>query len=184
MVRSGLCLEGKCTNSKCKANGQMVIMNMAVPICYQLNMPSRKPTECPICHTYVQPVTCAFNNCMWRYLGIKQTSKGPERCKSEWANAGDSYHRFDESSQAKWASLVLETKVDLAKYGNDSQYKACLKLYGREGFQSTDVFECAICLDNTTKHEISLSPNCTHSFHKSCLTAWHLYSSTCPVCRQ
>ena len=185
IVKSGLCLEGKCSNRRCKAYGQMVIMNMGIPICYQLNMPSQKPTKCPICHTYVQPVTCAFNNCMWRYLGIKQTSKGPERCKSEWANAGDSYHRFDESKNSQWTSLVLETKFDELRSRDDCNYQASTQGLKRKTVQLSDEFECAICLENTTKHETTmLSAKCSHSFHRSCLTTWNLYCSTCPVCRQ
>ena len=140
-AKSGLCIEGKCSNRSCKAFGQMVVLNRSLPICYQLNIPSEKHTECPICHSYVKPVTYAFNNCMWRYVGIKQTKKGPERYKSEWTSAGDSYRCFDELSSAEWQILVLETKVDETKYGNDERYKFSIKRFGRGQFQLTDEFE-------------------------------------------
>ena len=164
----GLCLEGKCSNTSCKANGQMVIMNMGLPVVYHLNAPSQKSTHCPICKTYVQPITCAFNNCMWRYHGFMLTSNGPEKRSSDWTTADNSYHRFDESSNAKWTSLALEAKFDEAKFAFGT-----IKL--------TDSFDCVVCLANTYSKEIVQAPKCKHNFHLSCFISWKSKSSSCPV---
>ena len=39
-----------------------------------------------MCSNYVNPETCSFNNCWWRWKGIKQDeqTKEPVRFSSEW----------------------------------------------------------------------------------------------------
>ena len=63
-----------------------------------------------MCNNYVKPVTCALNNCSWRYLGSKETPTGYENIKSEWAEIKDHYYRFNEDDEVTWSSLVIETK--------------------------------------------------------------------------
>jgi hypothetical protein len=112
ICKKGLCLEGPCTNEKCKAFNQMVVMNMGVVATYQMHMPSNA-TKCPMCETHVEPETCAFNNCEWRYFGLKKLPKGPsKRVKGDWAKAGDNYYRFDPelSGVADWLSLAFECR--------------------------------------------------------------------------
>ena len=103
----GLCLEGICKNKECEAYSQYVIMKMG-SVCYDLGLPNDK-TKCPICSKYVQPMTCAFNNCKYRYLGIKNTPNGLERVRSDWKECDNNYYRFDpkEHGTAEWSRLVL-----------------------------------------------------------------------------
>ncbi|CAF2942600.1 unnamed protein product [Rotaria sp. Silwood2] len=67
---------------------------------------------CPICHEYVEPLTCAFNNCWWKWTGIKQESKGkaPTQCSGDWRYADNAYHYFVEqiSGIVTWKQLILE----------------------------------------------------------------------------
>ena len=154
----------------------MVVMNMGLPICFQPNKLSQKPTVCPICKKYVEPVKCAFYNCMWRYIGTMRTGKEPERRSSDWTSAGDYYHRFDEFSNEKWQSLVLETKFDESKYSKETEPSNSIAI------KLTDSFDCAICLESTKTDEIVQFSNCAHSSHKSCLTSWDLHFDTCSVC--
>ena len=104
----GLCLEGLCKNKKCEAYSQYVIMKMG-SVCYDLGLPNDK-TKCPICDEYVKPITCAFNNCKYRYLGIKNTPNGLERVRSDWKECDNNYYRFDpqEHGMADWSRLVIE----------------------------------------------------------------------------
>ena len=187
IARTGLCLEGRCTNRQCRAFGKMVIMNMNAPVCYQLGMVSQKPTECPICAAYVRPETCAFNNCAWRYLGIKQTPQGPERCKSEWGSVGNNYLRFDENSKTDWISLALETKIEKPtpeQEMSNRNFNGKSTKTTKRSCQITEEFTCSICLDNSDNTENTCSAKCVHIFHRTCLKRLNMYSPECPICRQ
>ncbi|CAF2820322.1 unnamed protein product [Rotaria sp. Silwood2] len=107
----GLCLEGICKNSTCKASNQKVIMSMGYTEFDVLRDPSSKTTKCPICSKYVNPTSCAFNNCWWKYEGIKQPneSEEPKLIESDWYHADNAYHYFDEytSGTVQWRHLKL-----------------------------------------------------------------------------
>ena len=109
IVSPGLCLEGLCRNKECDAFSHYVIMNMGKNVCYDIGLPNDK-TKCPICWKYVKPITCAFNDCKFRYVGIKNTPNGLERVKSDWKECDNNYYRFDpvEHGTADWSRLVLE----------------------------------------------------------------------------
>ena len=112
-TRHGLCLEGKCTNNTCRAYNQQVI----IPIGYikfdLIDDVDGTTSKCPICHTYVQPTNCSFNNCWWKFSGKKvgEPGKPPVRCVSEkWEHADNAYHCFNEkiSSVISWLKLEIE----------------------------------------------------------------------------
>ena len=112
LATPGLSLEGICSNLQCSAHGETVIMNMGYRSFDIVSDPSVETTKCPICNSYVGPETCAFNNCWWRWYGIKQKAKteAPEKCSSDWKYSGNAYHCFDkqESGSVTWRRLVLE----------------------------------------------------------------------------
>lgn len=165
---AGLCLEGKCRNKFCEAYEKMVVMNMGVPIIYHLYMPNQKPTNCPLCHEYVKPETCAFNNCKWRYVGIreygndkfKRVPSGDER--NIWNEVDNEYYRFEGFNNESWLNLVLETRK------NDH----CL----------TSSYICGICFSDTLR-EIKTLDSCKHQFHIDCMDQWFKSSNVCPTCR-
>jgi ubiquitin len=108
----GLCLEGPCSNAKCKAFRKMVIITMGSRISYQMGVSNRK-TNCPMCHKHVNATTCAFNNCNYRFFGIKRLPSGEtERIKSGWKEADNNYYRFDpvRNGVADWISLAIECR--------------------------------------------------------------------------
>ncbi len=112
----GLCLEGKCTNRSCQANGEKVIMPMGY-ITFDIVLDTNESTtKCPMCSKYVEPESCAFNNCWWKWSGVKQTKKGepPIRCSMQWQYAGDAYYYFDKhkSGTIIWRQLILEAVED------------------------------------------------------------------------
>lgn len=110
-ARQGLCLEGRCTNRKCNASDKKVIMSMGYTKFDLLSDSNANTTKCPVCKEYVSPTTCAFNNCWWRYEGLKDNkNKPPESCSNAWTWADDAYRRFDEETgeNISWRRLILE----------------------------------------------------------------------------
>ncbi|CAF3024999.1 unnamed protein product [Rotaria sp. Silwood2] len=72
----GICLEGKCNNSSCDAYQKAVIINIGLRKFDYLQDITKDTSKCPMCSKYVEPITCAFNNCYWRWEGIKQPQRG------------------------------------------------------------------------------------------------------------
>ena len=67
----GLNLEGLCTNFDCEAYNKMVIMPVHYGVFDVLLDSNAETTCCPCCQTFVQPLTCAFSNCEWKWTGLK-----------------------------------------------------------------------------------------------------------------
>ncbi|CAF1055198.1 unnamed protein product [Rotaria sp. Silwood1] len=107
----GLCLEGLCKNGACVAKDRKVIMSMGYIEFDVLRGPNSKTTKCPMCSKYVNPTTCGFNNCWWKYEGIKQPNEyeEPKTIASDWQHADNAYHRFDEEKSGiiQWRDLKL-----------------------------------------------------------------------------
>ena len=109
----GLCLEGKCTNGKCDANEKMVIVNIGIVETFNLNIQKRKLSRCPQCQQYVNPITCAFNRCEWKYHGQYEKSNAePIEAKNDWTKADHAYYRFDDklTDYLSWLELVFEVR--------------------------------------------------------------------------
>lgn len=79
-------------------------MQMGAPIVYKLGYPHKTAnTNCPMCKKFVKPETCGFYQCSFRFLGIMETSNGPEKYKSDWRKIyGDKYYRFNEDNKCDW----------------------------------------------------------------------------------
>ena len=67
----GLNLEGRCTNADCEAFDEMVIMQMGYGVFDVLLDSNADTTRCPCCDEFVQPLTCAFSRCEWKWSGLK-----------------------------------------------------------------------------------------------------------------
>jgi hypothetical protein len=111
----GICFEGTCTTATCVAYSKQVVIRIGMGKFDLLPDANATTCQCPKCHQYVEPMTCAFNNCYWRWSGIKQVSgKPPETCSSgdSWIHADNAYHYFDDaiSGQVTWRKLLLEAK--------------------------------------------------------------------------
>ncbi|CAF4894941.1 unnamed protein product [Rotaria sp. Silwood1] len=114
IARPGICIEGKCSNQFCIAHKQLVIINIGIREFNLLNE-SHKMSKCPECSKYVEPITCAFNNCIWRWEGLLQAASDtePREVSGGWKQADNAYHRFDENvnGAAVWRQLNLYAKV-------------------------------------------------------------------------
>jgi hypothetical protein len=77
----GLNLEGRCTNSDCEAYNKMVIMPVHYGVFDVLLDSNATTTCCPCCEKFVQPLTCAFSRCEWKWTGLKGQTRAcmPER---------------------------------------------------------------------------------------------------------
>jgi hypothetical protein len=115
----GMCLEGFCENEKCEAYRQRVIIGIGMREFDLLVDPSPSTTPCPMCKQYVEPTTCGFNNCQWRWQGIKQIPRQPPMPLSgDWQPADNAYHYFDQtikgtattSGTCIWRQLKIEAK--------------------------------------------------------------------------
>ena len=116
----GMCLEGLCENKMCVAYGQQVIIGIGMQEFDLLIDPSSSTTPCPMCKQYVEPITCAFNNCRWRWKGKKQIAgQPPLDCSDDWRQADNAYHYFDQtikgtattSGTCIWRMLKIEAKA-------------------------------------------------------------------------
>ncbi|CAF1493777.1 unnamed protein product [Rotaria sordida] len=116
-ARSGKCLEGKCTKSGCEAYDQKVIIPIGYGL-FDLLRDSDAASKCPMCEEYVEPITALFNDCWWKYKGKtkeqEDDGKRPVPHNSDWKQADDAYHYFDEqtSETAIWWDLIFEVVKD------------------------------------------------------------------------
>lgn len=109
----GLCVEGVCKNRVCSAYGQLLVISNQHFGTFDLVIDARR-CKCPCCDARITPTTCAFNNCQWRYSGIKDDGRAGMRAvrSEDWRVAGDQYERFRDAAnnQVVWARLLLVTQ--------------------------------------------------------------------------
>jgi hypothetical protein len=113
IAEGGLCLEGKCLNASCVAYQQQVIINIGYKQFDVLTDANAQTSKCPVCLKYVEPATCGFTQCLWRWWGIKKPGSGlppVELPPCHWKEVVDDYVRFDEqrSGSVIWLKLILE----------------------------------------------------------------------------
>lgn len=174
-VLPGLCVEGRCRNRECAAYCDTVICNRRMGMFdLLLDAPS---VACPVCRRYVEPETCAFNNCEWSYAGVKVADDMPVAVGGlGWARAGDQYERFSSKDDDKvdWRRLLI-----------------CTRPLTSEREKKVFNTECPICLSDfkaaPPEWELQADPvtvtQCGHRYHVSCMDAWtKMKKSTCPLC--
>ena len=161
----GLCVEGKCTSMNCEANGSMVIVNMG--FC-SFSLPEDVyKCQCPLCSKSVTPVTCAFNNCRWKWAGSKYEPlpNPPTKYSGKWKVADNAYHQFKPNNsgggKAQWLTLTI--------YTEDSRKEPIV---------------CNLC--NVYSSTGINTYQCGHSLHKKCVSSFPLIrekvSNYCPQC--
>lgn len=117
-----------------------------------------------MCCQHVQPITCGFNRCYYKYTGIK--TKDKQELSSEWIKVDDEYKRYSDNGSdiVEWDRLLF----------NVSQvYKT-----------TTTIKEiCPICCDDKSQDKY-VETYCKHIFHKKCLDKWLKFRRNCPICRR
>ncbi|KAJ3294867.1 hypothetical protein HK104_003208 [Borealophlyctis nickersoniae] len=127
----GLCIEGRCKNRSCEAGrrNSMVIHNAQFrnfDVLYD-----RSQVVCPLCCSPLVPELCAFNNCRYKFYGVKLNplTRNAKRVSCAWRTAGekDAYQRFEPASSgiAHWIRLVLEARP--VGYREELRCMVCLE---------------------------------------------------------
>ena len=160
----GLCVEGKCVNENCEANGNMVVINMG--FC-SFELPGDTyMCKCPLCSKHVQPVTCGFNNCRWKWAGkrMQYQSRPSVHEVKTWQIADDAYHLFKptggDSGKVQWLNLII--------YAEDAKLKP---------------LTCSLCL--LTNYVEFIVYECGCKMHKLCVENHPKPAPTkevCPTC--
>ena len=188
-VSRGLCLEGRCKNTACAADGEMVIINMGFTKFDLLSPNDLEKVLCPMCHEPVRPTTCAFNRCWWNFAGIKQSAPTTV-ITLDWKKVGDQYERCNEykAGTAVWNKFLITIKEhDYHVDGYRSTTTTTVK------FTPDDTF-CPICIQSITntyedeneERKRGCRLSCGHSYHNQCINVWFATSKTtdCPMCRK
>ena len=155
-TRSGLCLEGNCTNKKCKAYNHLVIMNLGY--CEFDFINESYLCVCPSCkEPDVEPITCAFNNCSWKTIARKYVvRKRPKKIETEWKNVGNKYHRFspEKKGLANFLDLMIICKqqdsrqvCDACGYLGELETAHCgHRFHARCHYRTSVDQDCIICI--------------------------------------
>ena len=160
----GLCLEGKCPTEDCPAKGKYVIMNWGYGIFDVAK--DRYKTKCPMCNESVAFETCAFNNCIYTFVGQKFVNKELKSVKSEAPQkVGNCYLRFDPTGNntVEWASLKIVAKDPKKE---------------KDVISPTDL--CQVCKNKVEKDCVSLKC-AVHKVDKKCNEKFG--TDTCQVCK-
>jgi hypothetical protein len=185
----GTCIEGVCESEDCAAFDEMVIVNKGYGMVDLIRDVAK--FKCPMCHTAVIPKTVGFNNCNWRWAGLKADEGSAPVESKQVSKATDAYTRFDPSDEAKGGSGMADWRA--------------LRIFSEE--LDHDNSQCAICLDSLSCGVAKLSVahasasssssssdrevakesrrllDCGHAFHSECVGAWIVKDASCPTCR-
>jgi|GEM_PF-2508941 hypothetical protein len=172
----GLCFEGLCENKNCKAYNQQVIVNMGIrefDYLYDMNL-----IWCPMCQKKVEPITCGFNNCYWKFAGQFKKDDLVIMKESKLKYTGDEYERFvpEKSEKVEWSRLKITS------YSEDPNKKYCMIDVAKENRI------CVICLE-TIKHEeksLECEKHCSEksNMHLTCILEYKdIDSKHCIQCR-
>lgn len=160
-VNPGLCIEGLCSNRSCEAFDKMIISNHDFK---DFDLVAGKTVPCPMCTKGVQPKTCAFYRCIWKYVGKKVGTS--TITSSTWKEeVTDRYIRFSEEKAVEWDRLLIQVRpAEKMKPMVDYTYQ-----------------ECTICTEGVGRKMLS----CGHRFHTRCIRAWAKGGEhvVCPNCR-
>jgi hypothetical protein len=174
-VYQGLSIDGLCNNYTCEAFNEYVIYNHKLK---QFTLDDIPNVKCPQCSSVIEVSSIMFNNCHWRWQGIKEDN--PYKLENtDWELVDDHVVKFnkDISGSINWLSLTIDIK------NKDLDYTYGSKILNTCN-PTPDKLLCSICLEsNELNHEYS-ELDCNHIFHKSCLDKWLTVNNTCPLCRK
>ncbi|CAF1432574.1 unnamed protein product [Rotaria sp. Silwood1] len=112
-IAPGICLEGKCTNKKCIAYQQEVVISIGFRKFDVLVDSNASIVKCPMCSTYIEILKVGFKHCQWRWHGIRQIVpyEEPTRCMKDWSYTNE-YSMFEHDIQGTsvWLQLIIEAK--------------------------------------------------------------------------
>ena len=110
IITTGLNVSGICNNDKCRAYKRLVDCKIGLGTFDLVRDADR--IKCPICKEEMEPITCCFSKCQYKFEGKKKINGKTEFVKSEWKKVEKDYDYYDpvKSGNVKWLMLVIETK--------------------------------------------------------------------------
>ena len=79
-------------------------------------------------------------------------------------------------------SRITEAFIESTEYYQNAIYPQLYDDLNEKKIKNIDKI-CSICIDNYHKDNIIYELDCSHIFHKKCLSKWIELNNTCPLCR-
>ena len=110
IIIDGLNVSGICNNSHCKAYEMEVDCQIGFGTFDLVRDADR--IKCPICNEEIEPTTCCFSRCQYKFEGKKKVNGKTEKVKSDWKRVEKDYEYYDpnKSGIVNWLMLIIETK--------------------------------------------------------------------------
>jgi len=110
IITKGLNVTGICKNDQCRACNNKVDCRIGLGTFDLVRDADR--IKCPICKEEMEPLTCCFSKCQYKFEGKKKSNRKTEYVKSEWKRVEKDYEYYDpnKSGIVNWLMLIIETK--------------------------------------------------------------------------
>ena len=110
IITDGLNVSGICNNSQCRAYKKSVDCQIGFGTFDLVRDADR--IKCPICNEEIEPTTCCFSRCQYKFEGKKKVNGKTEKVKSDWKRVEKDYEYYDpnKSGIVNWLMLIIETK--------------------------------------------------------------------------
>ena len=110
IITKGLNVTGICKNDLCGACNNKVDCRIGLGTFDLVRDADR--IKCPICEEEMEPLTCCFSKCQYKFEGKKKSNRKTEYVKSEWKRVEKDYEYYDpiKSGIVNWLMLIIETK--------------------------------------------------------------------------
>ena len=110
IITKGLNVTGICKNDQCRACNNKVDCRIGLGTFDLVRDADR--IKCPICKEEMEPLTCCFSKCQYKFEGKKKSNRKTEYVKSEWKRVEKDYEYYDpiKSGTVNWLMLIIETK--------------------------------------------------------------------------
>jgi len=160
LISNGLNIEGLCTNFKCPAYKQMVVINLGFGEFDCARIILERKNKCPQCKHQIHPTKYALHNCRWWYVNHYSIDDFPLNTVDNKYELNDLHCEY----------IIMET-MPLLK--NDQI--------------NTKLQECAICLNTIENDNETICLRCSHTYHRNCIRKWLQSNESmvnkCPLCR-
>ena len=110
IITTGLNVTGICKNDQCRACNNEVDCRIGLGTFDLVRDADR--IKCQICKEEMEPLTCCFSKCQYKFEGKKRSNGKTEYVKSEWKRVEKDYEYYDpiKSGIVNWLMLIIETK--------------------------------------------------------------------------
>ena len=110
LIVTGLNVRGICNNFGCEAYKQLVDCQIGLGTFDLVRDADR--IKCPMCNEEIEPTTCYFSRCQYKFEGKKKLNGKTEYVKSDWKRVEKDYEYYDpeKSGNVNWLMLIIETK--------------------------------------------------------------------------